>query len=200
MVLVRKQVQRNIYIHNDIANTARHLRKRIDEMKATGNREGIALDITACLTMLAFTFESRMNFIGAKTLGGTWKERENFPTKLKTVLKTLGLAPNKAERPYSTVWALKDFRDTIAHGKPYESPLEEVVVECHGTFEEAATDLSGVWEACLTVEFMRVCSEDIDTIWYDWLERAGIGRHETITHGFHGIELVEQFGTFQPEA
>ncbi|MCY1534706.1 hypothetical protein D9M68_700870 [compost metagenome] len=63
-----------------------------------------------------------------------------------------------------------------------------------------ATDLRGTWEAHLTVDFMRMCTEDVDAIWHDWLARGGIGRHETFTHGFHGIELVEHFGTFPPEA
>ncbi|WP_137821583.1 hypothetical protein [Pseudomonas sp. D(2018)] len=73
MVLVRKEVQKKIYIHNDLANAANHLRKRVEENEATDNHEGISLDIMACLTMLAFTFESRLNFIGAKTVD-SWNE------------------------------------------------------------------------------------------------------------------------------
>lgn len=195
---VRKQVQKNIYIHNDLANTADHLRKRVEEMEATGNRDGIALDITACLTMLAFTFESRMNFIGAKTLGDDWKERDYFVNKIKTVFKTLEIDSNRTERPYSTVWELKNFRDTIAHGKPDESETKEVV-ESDGSLEDLATDLSGAWEAYRTIEFMRQGFEDVNAIWKEWLERAGIELHETLTHGSHGIELVEEFKAYHAQ-
>ena len=198
MVWVRKQVQKNIYIHNDLANTADHIRKRVEEMEATGNREGIALDITACLTMLAFTFESRMNFVGAKRVAG-WSERRPFGKKLGNVLEKLGITPDLTERPYSTVGELKTFRDIIAHGKPDESEIDELV-ESDGTFDDLATDLRGVWEAHLTVEFMRQCFEDLDAIWHDWLERAGIGRYETITHGSHEISLEEALKAFQPKA
>lgn len=34
MVWVRKRVERKIYIHNDLSNTADYLRKRIEEMEA----------------------------------------------------------------------------------------------------------------------------------------------------------------------
>lgn len=47
----KKTAKKNIHIHNDIFNTAHHLKARIEEMEATGNRQGIALDITACLVM-----------------------------------------------------------------------------------------------------------------------------------------------------
>ncbi|EJN22045.1 hypothetical protein PMI36_03328 [Pseudomonas sp. GM79] len=79
--MTRRRVQRtakkNLHIHNDIYNTAINLRTRIEGMEATGNRKGIALDTTACLVMLAFTFESRLNFIGDEKVEG-WIETTFF--------------------------------------------------------------------------------------------------------------------------
>ncbi|MCZ2986482.1 hypothetical protein NYY78_19365, partial [Acinetobacter baumannii] len=70
-------------------------------MEATGNTQGIALDITACLVMLAFTFESRLNFIGEEAVED-FKERRWFDKKVEIVLKALGLEPDFSVRPYSS--------------------------------------------------------------------------------------------------
>lgn len=71
---VQKTAKKRVHIHNDISNTAHHLKTRIEEMEATENRKRIALDITACLVILAFTFESRLNFIGEQKVPD-FKER-----------------------------------------------------------------------------------------------------------------------------
>lgn len=186
---IKKVVTNKINIHNDISNTANHLRKRIEEMAETGKRDGISLDITACLVLLAFTFESRLNFIGDKTVDG-WKERRPFERKLKSILETLGLAPDFTNRPYSTINQLKNFRDTIAHGQPATVKIDEtLVVNPEDSYDEV--DLRGEWEVFLTLDFMRQCSDDIDLIWAEWLTATGIDRFETLTHGFHSFELVE---------
>ncbi|TWC27597.1 MULTISPECIES: hypothetical protein [unclassified Pseudomonas] len=188
--LVQKTAKKNIHIHNDISNTANHLKKRIEEMERAGNREGIALDITACLVMLAFTFESRLNFIGEKKVDG-WIERDRFPEKLKNIQKALNLAPNYSVRPYSSVKQLQDFRNIIAHGKPSKVEVNEAV-----DFQPGADyddfDLKGAWEAFLTTDFMRQCSDDIDKIWNEWLATAEIDLHETLTHGEYSITLMEK--------
>jgi len=191
---VQKTAKKNIHIHNDISNTAHHLKTRIEEMEATGNRQGIALDITACLVMLAFTFESRLNFIGEQKVDG-FKERRVFDTKLAKVLKALELDPDFSIRPYSTIQELKDFRDTIAHGKPETVVIDELVdFEPGADFD--AFDLKGAWEGFLNIDFMRQCSKDIDVIWKEWLAAAKIDVHQTITQGEYSITLIEDFPAF----
>jgi len=39
---IRNTAKKYINIHNDISNTANHLRKRVEEMETAGNREGIS--------------------------------------------------------------------------------------------------------------------------------------------------------------
>ena len=191
---VQKTAKKNIHIHNDISNTANHLRIRIEEMEAAGDRKGIALDITACLVMLAFTFESRLNFIGEKKLPD-FKERRGFDKKVAKVLKALELDPDFSKRPYSSIKELKDFRDTIAHGKPETVVIDELVDFQPGT-DYDDFDLRGAWEACLNTDFMRQCSEDIDGIWKEWLAAAEIDAHQSKTHGEYGITLLEDFSAF----
>lgn len=186
---IKKVATNKINIHNDISNTANHLRKRVEEMAETGKRDGISLDITACLVLLAFTFESRLNFIGDKAVKD-WKERRPFDKKVMSIIETLGLGPNFDSRPYSTIDQLKNFRDTIAHGQPTTVKIDEtLVVNPEDSYDQV--DLRGEWENFLTLDFMRQCSDDIDLIWEEWLKAARIDRFETLTHGFHSFELVE---------
>ena len=191
---VHKTAKKNIRIHNNISNTANHLRTRIEEMEAAGDRKGIALDITACLVMLAFTLEARLNFIG-KTKVDDWNEKEHFPEKLKIVRKALNLKPDFSVRPYSTIKQLRDFRNIIAHGKP-ETVVVDVLVDFEPGTDYDDFDLQAKWEACLNTDFMRQCSEDIDEIWNKWLAAAEIDAYQTTTHGEYGITLLEDFSAF----
>ncbi len=186
---VQKTAKKNIHIHNDISNTAHHLKARIEEMEAKGDRQGIALDITACLVMLAFTFESRLNFIAEQTVED-FKERRWFDKKVEIVLKALGLEPDFSVRPYSSIKELKSFRDTIAHGKPVTIEVDETVDFQPGTNYDDF-DLRGDWEAFLTIDFMRQCSDDIDRIWSEWVAVAEIELHQTLTSGEYSISLIE---------
>ncbi|MFG0458330.1 hypothetical protein ACF8GG_02970 [Pseudomonas sp. yb_1] len=186
---IRKKAIKHIHIHNDISNTANHLRKRVEEMEAAGNREGILLDVTACLVMLAFTSESRINFIGAKKVEN-WDEWKPFHVKVKIVLKELGIKPDHSQRPYSAIKRLQEFRNIIAHGKPSVVPVDEVVeVGLEERYDDV--DLRADWEKCLSTDFMRQCSDDIDHIWKQLLEVAGIELHEAITHGSYSFDLIE---------
>lgn len=187
---VQKTAKKNIHIHNDISNTAHYLKTRIEEKEAAEDRQGIALDITACLVMLAFTFESRLNFIGEQKVAD-FKERRWFDKKVEIVLKALGLEPDFSVRPYSSIKELKNFRDTIAHGKPDTIEVDETVdFEPGKNYDDF--DLRGEWEAFLTVDFVRQCSDDIDHIWSEWIAAAEIELHQTLTYGEYSISLIEK--------
>ena len=187
---VRKTAKKNIFIHNDISNTANHLRKRIEEKVEANDRQGIALDITACLVMLAFTFESRLNFVGEQKIT-SWKERRGFDKKVEILLKALKLEPDLTKRPYSSIKELKDFRDTIAHGKPDTIEVDETVY-IDPEADDMDFNLQGEWERYLTVDFMRQCSDDIDEIWNEWLATAKIEVHQTLSHGEYSLALIEE--------
>ncbi|WP_415770320.1 hypothetical protein [Pseudomonas sp. LB3P38] len=191
---VQKTAKKIINIHNDIANTAHHLKTRIEEMEAVGSRHGISLDITACLVMLAFSFESRLNFVGEQKVEG-FKERQVFNKKVELVVEALGLEPDFSVRPYSSIKELKDFRDTIAHGKPAVAEVNEVV-DFHPGTNYDDFDLRAKWEASLTIGFMRQCSDDIDEIWSEWIATAGIDLHQTLTYGEYSVTLIEEPTSF----
>src|ERR1700686_2956722 len=116
----------HIYIHNTLQNTAWFLKEEIDNLiKEKG--EAIGLKIMACLVMLAFAFEARINFLGFKAYGEKWEERRPYLDKVKRIARKLGVKLSHESRPYLTIKELKQFRDTMAHGKPAEIRGEKSV-------------------------------------------------------------------------
>jgi hypothetical protein len=123
---IRKDMR--LYIHNDLMNAADYLKRRIDERSKKGDRDGIGLDIMACLTIIAFSFEAQMNFLGFKLIQ-KWEERKPYLYKFQRVAKRLNVTVDYNSRPHSTVKELKEFRDTLAHGKPEEIKGEKELRE-----------------------------------------------------------------------
>lgn len=188
---VKKQAKKRIYVHNDLSNAAFHFRERIEEMHVSGNREGIGLEIIACLAMLAFTFEAKVNFIGSKAVKG-WKERKSFKDKIKDISSAIDYTPDKSKRPYRTILELKSIRDSFAHGKPVEVELDETVEVTEEELNQKLY-LGSEWESKLTVEFVRHCSEDIDAIWKEWLKLARIELFETLTRSEYDLTVIKKY-------
>lgn len=189
LVRVRHKGHKNIYVHNDLSNGAHHFVERIKERIAHDDRKGIAFDCMACLTLLAFAFEARINFLGFKRIKG-WKERKPFNDKVDEVLGNLTLKPDWNSRPYSSISALKSFRDSIAHGKPVELEFDEEII---GKPEEIdrKIDLDGEWIRYCTADAVFAIYTDFDTIWKELLAASGLKVFETITHGSGGLTVLE---------
>lgn len=83
------KVNKSIYIHNDIDQAAYYFKQRVEDRAAKGDRDGIALEMIACLVLLAFVSEARFNFLGHK-LVKNWDERMPALVKVEKVLKRLG--------------------------------------------------------------------------------------------------------------
>ena len=79
-------------MHNDLSNAAFHFKEQIERKLNTDDRKGIAFEYMACLVMLAFTFEAKINFLGHKLIK-PWKERQPFNDKISEVLKHLNHNP-----------------------------------------------------------------------------------------------------------
>jgi hypothetical protein len=165
-------------------------RNMIAKKLETETRDGIVFDCMACLIMLAFTCEAHVNFLGDCLIEG-WKEREAFDKKLTKVLDHLKVMPDERTRPYSSVFLLKKFRDTLAHGKPSKKEFEEIVV---GRAEELdrPIDLSGAWEKDCNENVAFQACEDVEAIWKELLGKSGLSIFDTMTHGEGGITLIEQ--------
>src|SRR5205823_3013522 len=120
------QGHRKLYIHNTLDQGADNAKADIERKLAAGNREGIGFDYMACGLMLAFTFEAQLNFIGKRFLN-PWHEMQRWKTKAERVFKALSIEYDWKKRPFLSIEKMKTFRDTIAHGKPFEQNLDEVI-------------------------------------------------------------------------
>ncbi len=186
---VHLKAQRHVFVHNDIGNAAFYFKKRVDECIAKDDREGVGLEIIAGLTLLSFAVEAKFNFLGAKLITD-WIERAPALEKVKKVCAQLGVAPNFSVRPFSSVIKLKDFRDTLAHGKPEEKVFDEELV---ATAEEldAMRILHPDWEAYIDQDFFQEAYADIEQIWKELLAKSGLTVFDTLTHGISEMSFIE---------
>jgi hypothetical protein len=127
---VKVTESRQIYIHNTLENAVYHLKRKIEERIQNDQREGVGLEIMACLTMIAFSFEAQVNFLGFK-LDEKWAERKPYLVKMERIARKLKVPLDQSTRPYSTIKTLKTFRDTLAHGKPQLIKGEKNLVLTH---------------------------------------------------------------------
>ena len=175
------------YIHNDLMQGAYFFRRIVVEKEKCGNRHGIAYDYTACMLFVAFAFEACINFIGDLKVKD-WDEWANFYVKFKQVMEVLNLPIDWKKRPYSSMQHAKDFRDSIAHGKPVHEKYDE-----EGQFEdlEKKINLGGDWEKMIEHTQVLECYDDLDVIWKQWLEAGKIDIMDTLTHADVTVTRVE---------
>jgi hypothetical protein len=188
-ISVRRDSKKYIYIHNDLSNAAWYFKNIIAQKLGTETRDGIVFDCMACLIMLAFTFEAHVNFLGDRLIDG-WKEREAFDEKLKKVLDHLKVTPDERTRPYSSISLLKNFRNTLAHGKPFKEKFEETVIGRPKELDRPV-DLSAAWEKDCNENVAFQACDDVEAVWKELLGKSGLPIVETITHGEGGITLIE---------
>lgn len=188
-IKVHLKAHRHIYVHNDIGNAAFYFKKRVGERIAKDDREGVGLEIIAGLTLLSFAVEAKFNFLGAKLIPD-WKERTPAMEKVEKVCGHLGVAPDFSVRPFSSVTKLKDFRDTLAHGKPDDKVFDEEVVATAEELE-AMGILHADWEACIDQGFFQEAYADVEQIWKELLAKSGLTVFDTLTHGGSEMSFIE---------
>ena len=122
MDLVKAKItqKKNVYVHNDLSQSAFYFKELIENKLKTGNRNGIGYDYMACAVMIAFAFEANLNFMGYKTIPD-WNEWQNWDAKVFAVLRRLDMPIEWKERLLSSMSAMKDIRDSLAHGKHLKS-------------------------------------------------------------------------------
>jgi hypothetical protein len=190
-IKVRKQERKHIYVHNDLSNAAYHFKIAIEAKVAANDRKGIAFDYMACLLMLAFTFEAKINFLGSKLFADKWQERHSFREKNKQVLAKLKIVPDWTVRPFSSIDAMKRFRDSIAHGKPVETVTDETVITT-SEMADKQIDLDSEWLRYCEHDAVFNSFDDVETIWKQLLEAAKLEVFDTLTHGGGTVSVIEK--------
>lgn len=188
--LMRRETKKNIYVHNDIGNAAHHLKERIETNFKRDDKEGMSLDIMSCLIMHAFEFEAKINFIGHMRLAN-WKEKVGFDEKMKLIRQQLRVPQDRTCRPYITIYALKNYRNSLAHGQPLQLTNVESTESTHERIDRELNLDGSLYDLC-TIKFLRECEEDIDKIWKSWLDAGKIERFETLTHGSFSVTLISE--------
>lgn len=177
------------YIHNDLENAAFYFKNRIDSRYDAKDMEGIAHEIMACLTMLAFTVESRFNFLGYKLIDD-WKERQPIKDKIKTVARRLNIEADFGKKPFSNFNMLFDFRDTLAHGQPKLINNEKELITTHEELDSRGF-LEADWEKFVNQEFLNEIYTDVETIWDIFLKASGLRAFDTVTQFSSSVQFIE---------
>lgn len=188
-VAVKIRDNAHIYIHNTLQNAAWFLKEEVEKLiKEKG--DGIGLKIMACLVIIAFAFEASINFLGFKACGEDWSENRPYLHKVKQIARKLGVPIDWESRPFSTIKELKQFRDTVAHGKPAEIRGEQNVTITEDELNRRNI-LKADWEKLLSEEFLRRCYDDTEEIWKLLFDASGLKLIDTITSGESTIEIIE---------
>lgn len=168
-----------IYIHNDLANAAFHLKENV--LRINDSKEaGIALHILGALTLYAFAMEAKINFLGSKTIEN-WTEGAPYHIKISKIIKSCNVNYEHNNRPLSTLNRLKNFRDLVAHGKPIEESESFERKVKRSSNEELELRVPAPHDEYCTLEYLLEVAEDIDIFWNESLQGAGIEFFETVT-------------------
>lgn len=156
-----------VYPHNDLLNLAHYQREVINDKVAQGVEDAISLDCLSCIISMAFSVEAIVNFVGHQKVHG-WRERRPYRDKVNEVCEVAGLVFDETAEPFSTVWQLKETRDMIAHGQPFEGNVNV------RTREELHTTMECPWDQHLTPEYINSAYEQLKEFERSLFEGAGI--------------------------
>ena len=183
---VRIAAERHIF--NDLsACTRAHsdvMREKIDGDR----RDGVYYDMMASLVFAAFDLEAKVNFVGWKVFEDGWPGRANIREKIQLLNRHLQMNLDWGCRPLQTLNELRKFRDTLAHGKPEEVKIEQVV-DVEPDIWEA---LRGQWEVFVNAVQVDRCIADVSAFWDQMLRAANISHWETTTRAEHSLSHIAQ--------
>ena len=204
---IRALVTNNVvdWPHNDVANAAHFFLERLKGAFERQERaDGLFLDMMAVVTMTAFAMEGYANFIGSALIERTVKdaadadeawaafEKKRTKDKIKAIRRMTGTTINWNARPYSSLRDLTDLRNMFAHPKAHRPEQQEFeAVGTDGELRKMLREYRPDYERRLTWEFVQIAYEDVEAIWAQLLEAAGIKAHETWSGGSQGFSLIE---------
>lgn len=142
---------------------------------AESTKEGRFYTAQASLLMSAFTHEAFLNTLGSKVIT-FWPELEYLKPsqKLKVICGTIDVKPDYGNRPYQTLKALFELRNTIAHGRDEEIELQgNKVAKPRGAISHAES-IESKWQAYCTVENAKRALDDVKKIAEELATKANI--------------------------
>jgi hypothetical protein len=179
----------DVYLHNHLANSAYWFKTQIEKKIESGDRSGIAFDYLACATSIAFTNEAHINFFGMKCVKG-YVERDPIESKVAAVFNAFKMPIVWETRPLSSLRAMKNLRDTLAHGKPAEIRYDKVTSATPDQ-QNIIDNLKADWQKALTHEPVMTAYKDMDDLFKQLLEKSGLKLFDTIEQKNYTISLIE---------
>jgi hypothetical protein len=98
-VRARVSGHRKLYIHNTLEGAAHFIKEVIEKKIKEGKRDGLGFDYMTFAVMMAFDFEAKLNFMGAR-YAQPWNEWMRWKSKANHVFKAIGIEPDWTKRPY----------------------------------------------------------------------------------------------------
>jgi hypothetical protein len=96
------------------------------------------------------------------------------------------------KRPYKSLEKMKTFRDTIAHGKPVDEPVDYEVTDEEANIRKTF-NLKQAWEEMVTHDEIMQAYEDKEIVWMEMVEKSGIEISELSDQAEFAIDIRERF-------
>jgi hypothetical protein len=174
-----------------LANSAYWFKAQVEKKSKPGaDRSGIAFDYLACATSIAFTNEAHINFFGMKCVKG-YVERDPIERKVAAVFNEFKMPIVWETRPLSSFRAMKNLRDTLAHGKPAEIRYDNVT-SATADQQDMIDNLKADWQKALAHEPIMTAYKDMDDLFKQLLEKSGMKLFDTIEQTNYTISLIER--------
>lgn len=164
-----------VYPHNDLFNLAHYQREVINKKVDENNEEALSLDCLSCLISLSFTVEALVNFVGLKKVQG-WRERQPYRNKITQICNAVGLHFDEGVEPYSTLWQLKELRDSIAHGQPIEMTTNV------SSREELRRAMKCPWDQHLNPDYINHAYKSVKQFERELFKKGNILVGHTLTY------------------
>jgi hypothetical protein len=196
-IRARVQQTRHVRPHNDLESAAYYLQQIIKGKVDANNRDAIFFDCMACSTMIAFAFEAYLNFFGAELVKG-WKEFQPLGDKIDQVFGALKFTPDWTVRPFNSMKAMKELRNTFAHAKPQTFELDQIVEAEVGELDGKRYDIGPKWEKECTPEAVLTAYEDLEAVWRAMFESSNLEIFAAMDHGEGGVTFIEHVDPITP--
>jgi hypothetical protein len=119
---LKTTIEGEVFLHKDIWAVVQRQLAHAERMPG-----GSFYDNLVAMVFMSHALEGYLNFVGER-LDAEFRKKERrmgFAVKAAKVFELCGLPePDRAARPYSSVWLLKNLRDDIAHAKPFKFKID----------------------------------------------------------------------------
>jgi hypothetical protein len=171
-IWVRRETDREVYLHGIIEDVSIRLNSRVDEATQTGPTKGWYQDAVAGVIILAFLNETFVNAIGAAKVAG-WNRMWPAEKRFKKLNELFLPNDHVGNEPFKTVAEIREIRNEFGHAMPFKPArkIEEVIED---TSVPDVVDLSHPIEKSITIASYRRFVQESKVYRDLLLEKSGV--------------------------